>query len=101
VELSFAWGCTYTNLHRPELRDPFSVADGQDGPGLVDEPSPSLAAEGDDLIIGLEDQFESHVSRMNCQMVSTGSSSGDLGGRCSGVMFSGTASFLVMCHPAL
>ena len=31
------------------------MADGHDRPGLVDELVPGLAAEGDDLVVGLED----------------------------------------------
>lgn len=33
---------------------PFSPPDGHDFPGLIDELVPSLAAEGDDLVIGFE-----------------------------------------------
>ena len=34
---------------------PFSVADGHDRPRLLDEPVPGFAAEGEDLVVGLED----------------------------------------------
>ena len=37
------------------------MADGHDCVGLVDEPVPSLAAEGDDLVIGLEDPVREPV----------------------------------------
>lgn len=44
-------------------------------------------------------RFESQLSRMNCQRFSTGVSSGDLGGRGTSEMFSGTSSFGDGCHP--
>jgi hypothetical protein len=34
---------------------PLPLTDGHDLPGLVDELVPGLAAEGEDLIVGLED----------------------------------------------
>src|SRR5271163_4100823 len=37
---------------------------------------------------------------MYCQMFSTGLSSGDLDGRGTSVIFSGTSSLAVTCHPA-
>ena len=40
------------------------------------------------------------VSRMNCQMFSTGFSSGALGGNSSRVMLGGTVSLPVVCHAA-
>ena len=45
-------------------------------------------------------RFESQLARMNCQMFSTGFSSGDRDGRKISVMFEGTASAVVVCHPA-
>ncbi len=34
---------------------PLPAANGHDGPGLVDEPVPGVAAERHDVIVGLED----------------------------------------------
>ena len=34
---------------------PFSQSDGHDGPGLIDELVPGLAAQSDDFLIGFED----------------------------------------------
>ena len=48
----------------------------------------------------LKMRFESQLSRMNCQMFSTGFNSGDLGGSGMRVMLSGMASFGDMCQPA-
>ena len=45
-------------------------------------------------------RLESQLSRMNCQMFSTGLSSGHLAGSAMMLMLSGTTSFPVMCHPA-
>ena len=49
--------------------------------------------------------LEAHVpreqlSRMNCQMFSTGFNSGDRGGSITMEMLSGTVSLAVVCHPA-
>ena len=49
-----------------------------------------------DLKILLDNQ----LSRMNCQMFSTGFSSGDRGGSNKSVMFGGTTSLPVVCQPA-
>jgi hypothetical protein len=40
------------------------------------------------------------LSRMNCQIFSTGLSSGDFGGNGKRVMLSGIGSFFETCHPA-
>ena len=48
----------------------------------------------------LKTRFESQLSRMNCQIVSTGLSSGDLGGRGTRVMLSGISNPFEKCHPA-
>ena len=45
-------------------------------------------------------RFDSQLSLMNCQTFSTGFNSGHLGGSGTMDMFSGTANFGVMCHPA-
>ena len=45
-------------------------------------------------------RLESQFSRMNCQMFSTGLSSGDFAGRGSRVMFLGTVSLAERCQPA-
>ena len=39
----------------------FSLSDGHDCPGLIDEPVPGLAAEGEDLLVGLEDPVREPV----------------------------------------
>ncbi len=44
--------------------------------------------------------FDNQLSRMNCQMFSTGFSSGALGGKASNVMLDGISSLPVVCHPA-
>ena len=44
--------------------------------------------------------FDSQLSRMNCQMFSTGFSSGDLGGKVRMVMLPGTSSLPDVCQPA-
>ena len=46
-------------------------------------------------------RFESQLSRMNCQIVSTGLSSSDFGGSGKSVMLAGTGSFAETCHPGL
>lgn len=43
-------------------------------------------------------RLDSQLSRMNCQMFSTGLSSGHLGGSGMMLIFPGTSSFPVMCH---
>ncbi len=48
----------------------------------------------------LKTRLDSQLSRMNCQMFSTGFSSGALGGKGGSVMLGGTASLAVVCHPA-
>ena len=48
----------------------------------------------------LKTLLESQLSRMNCQMFSTGLSSGALGGKGRSVMLGGIASLSVVCHPA-
>ena len=48
----------------------------------------------------LKIRLDSQLSRMNCQMFSTGFSSGALGGKGSSVMLAGTSSLPVVCHPA-
>ncbi len=48
----------------------------------------------------LKTRLDSQLSRMNCQMFSTGFSSGDLGGKSRIVMLGGISSFPVVCHPA-
>ncbi len=45
-------------------------------------------------------RLDSQLSRMNCQMFSTGFNSGDLGGKSRIVMLGGIASLAVVCHPA-
>ena len=45
-------------------------------------------------------RFESQLPCRNCQMFSTGFSSGARDGRKIGVMLSGTSSLPVVCHPA-
>src|ERR1700677_464046 len=45
-------------------------------------------------------RFESQLSRIYCQMFSTGLSSGDLDGSGTSVLFSGRFSFAVTCQPA-
>ena len=45
-------------------------------------------------------RFESQLSRINCQMFSTGLSSGDLGGSGRMVMLCGTTRRVDMCQPA-
>ena len=45
-------------------------------------------------------RFESQLSRMNCQMFSTGLSSGDFGGIAMMVMLDGTTRYVDMCQPA-
>ena len=44
--------------------------------------------------------FDNQLSRMNCQMFSTGLSSGDRGGTGRSVMFVGISSLFVVCPPA-
>jgi hypothetical protein len=51
----------------------------------------------------LKTLFDNQLSRMNCQMFSTGLSSGDRGGNGRSVMFAGISSFSVLsvvCPPA-
>ena len=80
---------------------PIAQADGHDCPRLVDEAVPGKAAVIDDVVIGLEDAIgEPVVSRMNCQMFSTGLSSGDFGGSGIKVILSGTSSLAERCQPA-
>ena len=43
----------------------------------------------DNIVVGFEMRFESQLSRMYCQMFSTGLSSGDFGGRARMVMLAG------------
>ena len=45
-------------------------------------------------------RFESQLSRMYCQMFSTGLSSGDFGGRARMVMLAGMSNLADRCHPA-
>ena len=45
-------------------------------------------------------RFDSQLSRMNCQMFSTGLSSGHLGGSGMRVILAGTTSSAEPCHPA-
>ena len=45
-------------------------------------------------------RLESQLSRMNCQMFSTGFSSGDFAGSGIRVMLLGTGSLAVVCQPA-
>ena len=54
----------------------------------------------ENVVEDLKTRFESQLSRMNCQMFSTGLSSGDFGGNGKSVMLSGTGSFAETCHPA-
>ena len=44
--------------------------------------------------------FESQLTRMNCQMLSTGFNSGDLVVESRSVMLGGIISLLVVCQPA-
>ena len=48
----------------------------------------------------MKTRFKSQLSRMNCQMFSTGLSSGDFGGNGKSVMLSGVESLFETCHPA-
>ena len=43
------------NCSGSDTMGPLPAADGHDGPGLVDEPVPGVAAERHDVIVGLED----------------------------------------------
>ncbi len=79
---------------------PFAASDGHDVPRLIDEFVPSLAAMVDDVIWDVNTRLESQLSRMNCQMFSTGFNSGHLGGNGMMVMLAGTSSFAVVCQPA-
>jgi hypothetical protein len=48
----------------------------------------------------LKTRLESQLSRMNCEIFSTGLNLGDFGGNGKSVMLSGTGSFVETCHPA-
>ena len=48
----------------------------------------------------LKTRSDSQSSRMYCPMFSTGSSSGDLGGKGRRVMLAGIANLSVVCRPA-
>ena len=52
-----------------------------------------------DVVVGSKNALESQLSRMNCQMFSTGLSSGDLDGSGIRVMLSGMSS-LAESQPA-
>ena len=54
----------------------------------------------DDVRVGGETRFDSQLSLMNCQIFSTGLSSGDFGGNDTSVMLGGTGSVFETCHPA-
>jgi hypothetical protein len=54
----------------------------------------------EDVVVGFEDAVRGQLSRMNCQMLSTGLSSGDFGGNGKSVMLSGMESLFETCHPA-
>jgi hypothetical protein len=88
---------------------PIAQSDGGDLPGLVDEAVPGEATVVEDVLVGFEDAIGQPVvpppalpkgPRMNCQMFSTGFSSGDFAGSGNKVMFSGTGSLAVVCQPA-
>ena len=79
---------------------PPARSDRHDEPRAFNQFVPVEAAMVEDIIVVGENPVESQLSRMYCQMFSTGLSSGDLDGRGTSVMFSGTPSFAVTCHPA-
>ena len=79
---------------------PLAQTNGHDPPRLVDELVPCLAAVVDEIVVGLKTRFESQLSRMNCQMFSTGLSSGDFGGMGRIVMLAGMTNLADRCHPA-
>ena len=45
----------YTNAHKSEPMRPVSPSDGRDAVGIVDQLVPSLATEGDDVVVAFED----------------------------------------------
>ena len=76
------------------------MSDGHDTRGLVDQLVPGITAMIDDLIIGFEDAVGEPVVPHNCQIFSTGLSSGHLAGSVMMLIFSGMMSASVICHPA-
>lgn len=79
---------------------PLAAADGCDGFWVFGETAPSLAGGIDDVGVGLEDAVGEKVRSRYCQICSTGFNSGERDGRKISVMFFGTVSILVVCHPA-
>ena len=59
---------------------PTAQSDGHDAPGLSDEAVPGEAAVVKNVGVGLM-RLDSQLSRMNCQIISTGLSSGVIRGQ--------------------
>src|SRR5215204_3503533 len=79
---------------------PIAQPDRHDGPWPVDELVLGRGAMLKNVVVGGKTRLESQSSRMNCQMFSTGLSSGHLGGSGTSVMFGGTMSLSDRCQPA-
>ena len=79
---------------------PVAQSDGHDGPGLLDEDIPGETAVIEDVLVGRHTRLESQLSRMYCQMFSSGFSSGDFGGNGSRVMLLWIGSLAEVCQPA-
>jgi hypothetical protein len=75
-------------------------ADGHDAPRLVDERVCGLAAVVAMVSQAVKTWVESPLSRTNCQMFSTGLSSGHLAGRAMMLMVPRILSLAVASHPA-
>ena len=72
---------------------PTAQSDGHDAPRLIDEAVPGEAAVIEDVGV------DSQLSRMNCQMFSTGSSSGHFDGSGNRAMLAGMMSAPEPCPP--
>ena len=76
------------------------MSDGHDTRGLVDQLVTGITAIINHLIIGFEDAVGEPVVPNELPDILTGLSSGHLAGSGMMLIFSGTMSALVMCHPA-
>src|SRR5882762_4516761 len=79
---------------------PTAQANRHDGPGLVGERVPGVAAVIEDVVIGAEDAVGEPVVAHELPDVLTGLSSGDFGGSGIRVMLSGILSLSERCQPA-
>ena len=79
---------------------PIAHTDGHDGPRLIDEVIPGIAAMVDDVVVAFEDAVREPVFAHESQMFSTGFNSADRDGSITMEMLSGTVKLAVVCHPA-